>query len=189
MLLPQLFLYLFNNGVKETWLQQKPYLSNWPTCGCTAGSESDSSVYAGLWVVSMETSRPEASWGISIPLGSAIRTNGMWNLHPRRLSQTKRSWSRDDKDTKPKRRFFVSYVVANYLHGKVGLYGNCHLLGLRFKYISPLTTIGYIYENSQLSCLIHASSSGYSVVSGHCKDLVSNPCQTYIIFQFLFNTI
>ena len=51
--------------------------------------------------------------------------------------------------------------------------------------MSPLTTIGYIYENAQLSCLIHVSSSGYSVAFGHCKDLVSNPCQTYIILQFL----
>ena len=58
-----------------------------------------------------------------------------------------------------------------------------------FKYMSPLTTKGYIYKNSQLSCLIHVSSSGYSVASGHCKDLVSNPCQTYIIFQFLYKTI
>ena len=73
--------------------------------------------------------------------------------------------------------------------GKSAFYGNCHLLGLKFKYMSPLTTIGYIYENSQLSCLIHVRSSGYSVASGHCKDLVSNPCQTYTIFQFLFNTI
>ena len=68
-------------------------------------------------------------------------------------------------------------------------YGNFHLLGLKFKYMSPLTSIGYIYENLQLSSLIHVSSSGYSVASGHCKDLVSNPCQTYIIFQFLFKTI
>ena len=52
-----------------------------------------------------------------------------------------------------------------------------------------LPPIGYIYENSQLSCLIHVSSSAYSVTSGHCKDLVSNPCQTYIIFRFLFKTI
>ena len=78
----------------------------------------------------------------------------------------------------------MSYVVANYLqNGKVGVFnGNCHFLGLKFKYMSPVTTTGYIYENSQLSCLIHVSSSGYSVASGHCKDLVSNPCQTYIIF-------
>ena len=73
--------------------------------------------------------------------------------------------------------------------GKSAFCDNCHLLGLKFKYISSLTTIGYIYENSQLSCLIHVSSSGYSVVSGHCKDLVSNPCQTNIIFQFVFKRI
>ena len=73
--------------------------------------------------------------------------------------------------------------------GKSAFYSNCLLLGFKFKCTSPLATIGYIYENAQLSCLIHVSSSGYSVASGHCKDLVSNPCQTYIIFQFLFNTI
>ena len=73
--------------------------------------------------------------------------------------------------------------------GKSAFYSNCLLLGFKFKCTSPLATIGYIYENAQLSCLIHVSSSGYSVASGHCKDLVSNPCQTYTIFQFLFNTI
>ena len=80
--------------------------------------------------------------------------------------------------------FLCRMLKQTICTGKSAFYGNCHLLGLHFKYISPLTTIGYIYENSQLSCLIHVSSSGYSVASSHCKDLVSNHVRPILFFSF-----